>query len=113
MRLRMTAIAVVVGAAFWTTPAVSVAPVLGARIVAQADQPGIFVVGNVNRPGRYPHKDGMNVEAALEAAGGLATKSAQETFIIARRVDGEVVRINATRKTTMNAADTLYIPVDR
>lgn len=50
MRLRLIAIVVVIGAAFWTARSGSVAPVLGARIVAQADQPAIYVLGNVRRP---------------------------------------------------------------
>jgi protein involved in polysaccharide export with SLBB domain len=114
MRLRVIAIGVVIVAAFWTAPSGSLAPVLGSRIVAQAGQPAIFVAGNVNRPGKYPYTDGMTVQTALDAAGGIATKGdAQETLILVRLVGGKPVKIDATRQTAMNSADTLYVPVER
>lgn len=50
--------------------------------------PGIFVTGEVAKPGRYEYRHSLNVLQALALAGGLAPFAAEHRIVIRRKENG-------------------------
>ena len=57
--------------------ALALVALLTAPVVAQTDQPKIYVLGEVTKPGSHPYRPNMTVEVALEAACGTIAADAR------------------------------------
>ncbi len=55
----------------------------------------VYVVGEVNSPGRYEYEDGMTVINAIAVAGGYTYRAKKESYIIDRKATGESVAATA------------------
>ena len=82
----------------------------------------VNVSGDVNRPGSYPHADGMTVRALLVSAGGVVGESLRDISIV-RRSAGDapattkhpddlartITRLSATADTPIVAGDEVIV----
>jgi len=71
----------------------------------------IHVVGEVLRPGSFPHEAGMTVLKAITLAGGTSKKASLKGTVILRIVDGREKRIKASVEDTLEAEDIVEVPL--
>lgn len=88
--------------------------------VTQFRSQQVSVLGNVNRPGRYPlETTGMRLSEVLAMAGGIATSGADVVILMSQR-DGQPLRIeidiaemflanHPSRDVPIRSGDTLYV----
>jgi polysaccharide export outer membrane protein len=69
----------------------------------------VYVLGNVNNPGRYRYTPGMTVLGAVALAGGFAFSAAQDRFSVSRTEGGHKVEGLATRLTTLRPGDVVEV----
>lgn len=93
------------------------ASLLLASLAIQADQTSgmlagsqsgeVFVVGLVQRPGVYPFSNGITVQGAIDAAGGLTTTTPilRVTRVIAKRRQ----QTSATMSTPLQVGDEIFV----
>ncbi|HYC63228.1 MAG TPA: SLBB domain-containing protein, partial [Reyranellaceae bacterium] len=68
-----------------------------------------FVLGEVQKPGSYPHQPDINVLTAVATAGGFTYRARQTSFFIKRMKDGQMVRVPATAETAVRPGDIVQI----
>lgn len=73
------------------------------------EQPNVSVVGNVEKPGDYPHKEAPTVGAAIERAGGMKKDIGQLDIYVLRVIDGQVKRCRADADTTTQPWDLVSV----
>lgn len=56
--------------------------------------PGVFVMGEVAKPGKVEYRSSMNVLQAIASAGGLGPFAADKRIKIRRKIDGEETLID-------------------
>lgn len=54
-----------------------------------------FVLGEVTSSGQFPYEAGMTAEKAVAVAGGFSPRARHDSVIIARRINGRIVRVTA------------------
>ena len=68
-----------------------------------------YIVGEVQKPGTYPFVTDMTVLNAIATAGGQTYRANMGGFYIKRKVDGEVVRVQATQESELQPGDTVVV----
>lgn len=68
-----------------------------------------YIVGEVQKPGTYPFVTDMTVLNAIATAGGQTYRANMGNFYIKRKVDGEVVRVQASQETSLQPGDTVVV----
>jgi len=69
-----------------------------------------YVVGEVQKPGTYPHSPKLNVLTAVATAGGYTPRGRQDAFFIKRTdKDGKLYRIRATQETLVRPGDVVEV----
>jgi len=68
-----------------------------------------YVVGEVQKPGSYPYVTDMSVLNAIATAGGQTYRANMQAFYIKRKVDGRVVRVQATQESVLQPGDTVVV----
>lgn len=67
--------------------------------------PGVFVMGEVAKPGKVEYRSSMNVLQALASAGGLSPFAAEKRIKIRRKEDGEEVLYDFDYKAFVSGKD--------
>lgn len=67
--------------------------------------PGVFVLGEVSKPGKVEYRSSMNVLQALASAGGLSPFAAEKRIKIRRKIDGEETLIDFNYKDFVSGKD--------
>jgi protein involved in polysaccharide export with SLBB domain len=69
-----------------------------------------FILGEVQRPGSYPHMSEINVLTAVATAGGFTYRARESQFYIKRLDhDGKMVRVPATGETLVRPGDIVQV----
>ena len=68
-----------------------------------------YVVGEVQKPGSYPYVTDMNVLNAIATAGGETYRANMHDFWIKRKVNGRVVRVQATQESMLQPGDVVVV----
>jgi len=69
-----------------------------------------YVVGEVQKPGSYPHISRLNVINAVATAGGYTYRARTTAFFIKRTDEqGKLYRIRATAETTVQPGDVVEV----
>jgi polysaccharide export outer membrane protein len=66
-----------------------------------------FVLGEVTTSGQYPYQAGMTAEKAIAVAGGFSPRARHDSVIIARKVDGRLVRVTAPVTALIEPGDVI------
>ncbi|HVV95371.1 MAG TPA: polysaccharide biosynthesis/export family protein [Hyphomicrobiales bacterium] len=66
-----------------------------------------FVLGEVTTAGQYPYEAGMTAEKAVAVAGGFSPRARHDSVIIARKVDGRIVRVTAPVTALIEPGDVI------
>jgi protein involved in polysaccharide export with SLBB domain len=83
---------------------------------AQPDEPVVYVIGDVAKPGPYPYLEDQTVGQVIESAGGLhlgegASREARlalRAFLL-RSIDAKVTSCLATPDTPTQPGDTIIV----
>ena len=78
--------------------------------VAEFSSQKFFLVGEIEKPGKYDMEQGMNVLMAISMGGGLTPKAAPKRTKIIRVVDGKETESRVTMDTVVNPGDTIIVP---
>jgi polysaccharide export outer membrane protein len=69
-----------------------------------------FILGEVQKPGSYPHMSEINVLTAVATAGGFTYRARESQFYIKRLDhDGKMVRVPATGETLVRPGDIVQV----
>jgi polysaccharide export outer membrane protein len=68
-----------------------------------------FVLGEVNKPGRYPYEPGMTVLTAVSIAGGFTYRAITDYASIVRNQQGHPVEGRVGRETVVRPGDVINI----
>ena len=68
-----------------------------------------YIHGQVNRPGGYPYQENLTFDKAIAVAGGLSIRASKSDWEITRKVNGEVVTIEANVATQIMPDDIIKI----
>jgi protein involved in polysaccharide export with SLBB domain len=68
-----------------------------------------YVVGEVQKPGSYPYVTDMSVLNAIATAGGQTYRANMHDFYVKRKVNGRVVRVQATQESMLQPGDTVVV----
>ncbi|AKQ41683.2 hypothetical protein CP97_06070 [Aurantiacibacter atlanticus] len=77
--------------------------------VQPAELRPFYVIGEVNRPGEYPYRQGMTILSAVAAAGGYTYRAHEREVEVVRSVDGRDVRMRAGEDVTIQPGDRIRI----
>lgn len=69
-----------------------------------------YIIGEVNKPGEYPFKAGLNVLSAIAIAGGHTYRGNMEEVYIRRSGESQEQAFPATPSTPVYAGDVVRIP---
>jgi len=69
-----------------------------------------FVLGEVNKPGRYPLEDGLTVTKAISVAGGYTDRASKNRVQILRDEDGKQVKHRAEPNEVVRSQDIIEVP---
>jgi polysaccharide export outer membrane protein len=69
----------------------------------------VYVLGDVNNPGRYRFTPGMTVLGAVALAGGFTFSAVEDKFSLSRVENGHKIEGLATRLTTMRPGDIVEV----
>jgi polysaccharide export outer membrane protein len=69
----------------------------------------IYVLGDVNNPGRYRYRPGTTVLGAVALAGGFTFSAVQDKFSLSRIEGGQKVEGLATRLTAVRPGDIVEV----
>jgi polysaccharide export outer membrane protein len=69
-----------------------------------------FVLGEVNKPGRYPLEDGITVTKAISVAGGYTERASKSRVQILRDEDGQQVKHRAEANEIVQSQDIIEVP---
>jgi polysaccharide export outer membrane protein len=68
-----------------------------------------YVVGEVQKPGSYPYVTDMSLLNAVATAGGQTYRANMHDFWIKRKVNGRVVRVQATQESMLQPGDVVVV----
>lgn len=69
-----------------------------------------YVLGEVQKPGSYPHSSRLNVLSAVATAGGYTFRARQTSFYIKRTDEqGKLYRVKATAETPVRPGDVVEV----
>ena len=73
-------------------------------------KPFFFVMGEVQKPGKYNLERGTTVLMAISMGGGLTQKAAEKRTKIVREEDGKKTETRVTLETLVQPGDTIIVP---
>ncbi len=68
-----------------------------------------FILGQVNKPGRYPYIEGMTVRMAVALAGGFTRRAEEDTALVIRSGDAEGEGDTVELDTSIGPGDTVEV----
>jgi protein involved in polysaccharide export with SLBB domain len=69
-----------------------------------------FVVGEVQKPGSYPHTSQLNVLSAVATAGGYTYRARHDLYYLKRTdIEGRLYRVRATAETIVRPGDVVEV----
>lgn len=68
-----------------------------------------FILGQVNKPGSYPFRNGLDVRQAVALAGGYTRRARSSSMTILRTIENQRREIEATEDTPVLPGDTIEI----
>lgn len=69
-----------------------------------------YILGQINNPGNYPYKSGINMRMAIALAGGYTRRAAEEPLVVDRRDEnGNLQRYWASQDTPVLPGDTITV----
>lgn len=68
-----------------------------------------YILGEVNKPGRYPYEPGLDVIKAIATAGGHTPRAAKDKIVIIRDVNGHKTEIEAHEDTEVLPGDSIKV----
>lgn len=68
-----------------------------------------YVVGEVQKPGSYPYVTDLTLLDAVATAGGQTYRANMSNFWIKRRVNGQIVRVQASQESQIHPGDTVIV----
>lgn len=68
-----------------------------------------YILGEVNKPGRYPYEPGLDVIKAIATAGGHTPRAAKDKIVIIRDVNGQKTEIDAREDTEVLPGDSIKV----
>lgn len=68
-----------------------------------------YILGEVNKPGRYPFEPGLDIVRAIATAGGYTPRAAKNKIYITRNVDGQKQEIKAEEGTELLPGDSIEV----
>jgi protein involved in polysaccharide export with SLBB domain len=74
-----------------------------------ADDPHVFVVGAVNRPGVFQYEKGLTVENVINRAGGVRHPCMTNRLAVIGMREGRKARLAASAGTVLAPGDTLDV----
>ncbi|MBN2570227.1 MAG: polysaccharide export protein [Deltaproteobacteria bacterium] len=78
--------------------------------VSEDSSQKFFIMGEIEKPGKYNLESGMNVLMAISMGGGLTPKAAQKRTKIIRVVGGRETEFRVTMDTVVKPGDTIIVP---
>jgi polysaccharide biosynthesis/export protein VpsN len=69
-----------------------------------------FILGEVNKPGSYPHVAGMTVVNAVALAGGYTYRAARRKLTLIRAADPDKKKVRADETTAVAPGDVIEVP---
>jgi polysaccharide biosynthesis/export protein VpsN len=69
-----------------------------------------FILGEVNKPGSYPHAAGLTVVNAVALAGGYTYRAARRKLTIIRAADPDQTKVHAEEATPVAPGDVIEVP---
>ena len=69
----------------------------------------LYIMGEVNRPGEYPYRQGMTVFSAISVAGGYTYRARSGKVSITRTVNGKQVRAAAVEDVAVLPGDRIQV----
>ncbi|HRU04415.1 MAG TPA: SLBB domain-containing protein [Candidatus Brocadiia bacterium] len=76
----------------------------------KADEQAYYILGQVQRTGRFPYIEGITVFEAVAIAGGYTRIANPKGAVITRRVDGVLKELPVTENTKLAPGDFLRVP---
>jgi len=68
-----------------------------------------FILGQVNKPGSYPFRNGLDIRQAVALAGGYTRRARSSSMTIQRIVENQRLEVEATEDTPVLPGDTIEI----
>ncbi|MEM1139386.1 MAG: polysaccharide biosynthesis/export family protein [Pseudomonadota bacterium] len=68
-----------------------------------------FILGEVERPGKYPYVEGMTVLSAVAVGGGFTFRAEKNAFEVTRTVDGQQGEFAADRDAVVLPGDVIFV----
>lgn len=68
-----------------------------------------YILGEVNKPGRYPYEPGLDVIKAIATAGGHTPRAAKDKIVIVRDINGKKTEIDANEDTEVLPGDSIKV----
>lgn len=80
-------------------------------VIYVPESESVHVIGEVKKPGSYPHEAGMTALKAITLAGGATSKGSVKGAVIKRIEDGKEVRLKAKPEDLVLPDDILEVPL--
>lgn len=68
-----------------------------------------FILGQVNKPGSYPFRSGLDIRQAVALAGGYTRRARSSSMTILRTIESQRQELEATEDTPLLPGDTIEI----
>jgi protein involved in polysaccharide export with SLBB domain len=78
--------------------------------VALLSQRPFYVLGEVEKPGEYPFRDGLDLWRALAVAGGQTYRASASTVLLQRAGEAKPVEVELARNVTVEPGDLIRVP---
>lgn len=88
------------------SPAYMVDPLVTVEVIAFRN---MYVLGEVNQPGKYEYAPNMTVMQAVATAGGYTYRAAEDTAEVTRHVKGALKTFTVDSTTMLKPGDTIVV----
>ena len=78
-------------------------------VIEVATRRPVFVLGEVQRPGRYPYEPGMTITSAVAIAGGYTYRAVKQRAEVTRQTGHGSVKGQADPDAAMQAGDVVTV----
>lgn len=73
------------------------------------DNRGVYILGEVNKPGKYTFDPDLITLQSVSVAGGYTPRASEGDFIIERKVNGKFLRLDGDNRTPLLPGDTVIV----
>ena len=78
--------------------------------VAVVSQRPFYVLGEVEKPGEYPYREGLNLWRALAVAGGQTYRASTASVLVQHAGETGLAEIDTARDITIEPGDLIRVP---